>query len=384
MAGSIEKRGKESYRLVYSMGFDAHGKRIKRTRTIKAKTKKEAEIALAKFVAEIEAGEYIKPQKIMLINFIKEWRIRYANKVLAPKTLESYNVYINSRIIPSLGHLRLDQIKPVHLMDFLEGLEKERKDGKKGGLSVETIRYNHRVLKNIFSRAVEWEFIKANPMEHVPKLKAKSSSVQVYNLEQVQSMMEKLKNEKMSWRILIMLAITCGLRRGELLGLEWKHVNFKEETLYINQSVQYLKGKGFIIKEPKTKNSVRKVAIPVSLIPILKEYKKAKMEEKELIAELWEGGEHEFLFSAWNGKPLNPSSVGTYWRRFIKRNNLPYIPFHGLRHTSATLLINKGVHMKTISARLGHASISTSMNIYGHALLDADKASANHFVEIVK
>ncbi|HDR7252620.1 TPA: site-specific integrase [Bacillus pacificus] len=384
MAGSIEKRGKESYRLVYSMGFDAHGKRIKRTRTIKAKTKKEAEIELAKFVSEIEVGEYIKPEKIMLINFIEEWRIRYANKILAPKTFESYNVYIDSRIIPSLGHLRLDQIKPVHLMDFLESLEKERKDGKKGGLSVETIRYNHRVLKNIFSRAVEWEFIKVNPMEHVPKLKAKPSSVQVYNLEQVQRMMGKLKDEKMSWRVLIMLAITCGLRRGELLGLEWKHVNFKEETLYINQNVQYLKGKGFIIKEPKTKNSVRKVAIPVSLIPILKEYKKVKMEEKELIAELWEGDEHEFLFSAWNGKPLNPSSVGTYWRRFIKKNELPYVPFHGLRHTSATLLINKGVHMKTISARLGHASISTSMNIYGHALLDADKASANHFVEIVK
>ncbi|HDT6574873.1 TPA: site-specific integrase [Bacillus cereus] len=384
MAGSIEKRGKESYRLVYSMGFDPHGKRIKRTKTIKAKTKKEAEIELAKFVAEIEVGEYIKPEKIMLINFVKEWRIRYANKVLAPKTLESYDVYINSRIIPSLGHLRLDQIKPVHLMDFLESLEKERKDGKKGGLSVETIRYNHRVLKNIFSRAVEWEFIKTNPMEPVPKLKAKPSSVQVYNLEQVQRMMGKLKDEKMSWRVLIMLAITCGLRRGELLGLEWKHVNFKEETLYINQNVQYLKGEGFIIKEPKTKNSVRKVAIPVNLIPILKEYKKVKMEEKELIDERWEGGEHEFLFSAWNGKPLNPSSVGTYWRRFIKKNELPYVPFHGLRHTSATLLINKGVHMKTISARLGHASISTSMNIYGHALLDADKASANHFVEIVK
>ncbi|MBJ7931848.1 site-specific integrase [Bacillus cereus group sp. N31] len=346
LAGSIEKRGKESYRLVYSMGFDAHGKRIKRTRTIKAKTKKEAEIELAKFVAEIEVGEYIKPEKIMLINFIEEWRIRYANKILAPKTFESYNIYIDSRIIPSLGHLRLDQIKPVHLMDFLESLEKERKDGKKGGLSVETIRYNHRVLKNIFSRAVEWEFIKVNPMEHVPKLKAKPSSVQVYNLEQVQRMMGKLKDEKMSWRVLIMLAITCGLRRGELLGLEWKHVNFKEETLYINQNVQYLKGKGFIIKEPKTKNSVRKVAIPVSLIPILKEYKKVKMEEKELIAELWEGDEHEFLFSAWNGKPLNLSSVGTYWRRFIKKNELPYVPFHGLRHTSATLLINKGVHMK--------------------------------------
>ncbi|WP_409347058.1 site-specific integrase [Paenibacillus sp. MBLB4367] len=111
----------------------------------------------------------------------------------------------------------------------------------------------------------------------------------------------------------------------------------------------------------------------------LKEYKLHCNKERMKASELWEGGEYFFLFTAWNGKPISPFSVNNYWGRFIKRNNLKYIRFHDLRHTSATLLLNQGVHAKIISSRLGHADITTTLNIYAHALQEADQAAADQF-----
>jgi integrase len=115
------------------------------------------------------------------------------------------------------------------------------------------------------------------------------------------------------------------------------------------------------------------------LIPLFKKLKRQKTEERIKAEELWEGGQFIFVFSSWNGKPLHPSSVKTWRKRFTARKELPYIRFHDLRHTSGTLLLNQGVHMKTISARLGHSNILTTMNIYGHALESADREAANKF-----
>lgn len=178
---------------------------------------------------------------------------------------------------------------------------------------------------------------------------------------------------------MISLALTTGLRRGELLGLEWKYVNFENGTIDVRQSLTFVKELGYLVKEPKTKNSVRIVSIPPSLIPDLKALKIESSKDRMKSEELWEGGDRFFVFSSWNGKPLYPSSVKTWWSRFTKRHNLKYIRFHDLRHTSVTLLINKGVHAKIISERLGHANILTTMNIYGHALRSADLEAAKHF-----
>ncbi|MFY0544943.1 site-specific integrase [Brevibacillus sp. H7] len=161
--------------------------------------------------------------------------------------------------------------------------------------------------------------------------------------------------------------------------MEWKHIDLEAGTIDVRQSLTFVKGIRYQIIEPKTKNSVRKVAMPPSVIPEEKALKVQSVKDRMQSGELWEGGEHFFVFSSYNGKPLYPSSVKTWWSRFIKRNALRYIRFHDLRHTSATLLINKGVHAKIIWERLGHANILTTMNIYGHALRSADQEAAKHF-----
>ncbi|WP_310877591.1 site-specific integrase [Priestia megaterium] len=379
MAGSIEKRGKESWRLTYSMGFDQNGKRIKRTKTVKCKTKSEAKKELAKFITEIEAGEYIAPEKMKLALFIEEWKEKYAQNNLAPATLLTYETHLKNRIIPYFGHMSLDQFKPIHIINFLKLLEEEgqRKDKKEGSLSSATIEYNHRILRNIFNRAVEWQLIKKSPVEAVKKPKRVQKETSVYNQKEANLLFDCLIKEKLMWQIMITIAITTGLRRGELLGLEWKHIDLEKGTIQVRQTISY--AKGYIIKEPKTKGSVRTIAMPLFLVQQIKPYKHLVNQERIKAGELWEGGEYFFVFSCWHGKPLHPSGVTTWWRRFLTKNKLRYIRFHDLRHTSATLLINQGVHPKTISSRLGHANIRTTMDIYGHALQEADQGAASHF-----
>lgn len=374
---SIEKRSKNSYRLVVEAGYDNAGKRIKRSKTIKASGIREAEKELAKFQVEVEAGEYIAPEKMVFSKFVTEWNEKYGTKHLELKTLESYSHMLRNHIIPTFGHKRLDEIKPLHIITLLKTLEQDdaRKDGKTGGLSSTTLRFIHRILKDIFDRAVEWRVIKESPVQAIKRPKVAKTNVDVYCESEVSELLEALSNEPIHWKLMIKLALTTGLRRGEILALEWKNVNLEQRLIEVNQSLTYVKGKN-IIKSPKTKNSIRRVSIPEVLVEDLKRYKAQCIREREQMAECWAGGDHFFVFSAWNGKPYYHTAPGTWLRRFLKRKKLKPIRFHDLRHTSATLLINQGVHAKTIAGRLGHADIRTTMNIYGHALLDADQVAA--------
>ncbi|MFY0544944.1 site-specific integrase [Brevibacillus sp. H7] len=187
---------------------------------MKCKTKREAEKELAKFVTEVEAGEYIAPEKMTFAAFAGEWREKYAKRELSAKTLENYDIQINKRLLPEFGHLRLDQIKPLHIVSFLENLQQDggRKDGKEGKLSSGMIEYIHRVLKNVFNRAVDWKVIKTRPMEGLKKPKVEQAEMSVCDEEEVQQLFLALEKEKLMRRVMITLALTTGLRRGEAPG----------------------------------------------------------------------------------------------------------------------------------------------------------------------
>ncbi|GGF24287.1 site-specific integrase [Halobacillus andaensis] len=379
MAGSIEKRGNNSWRLIYSMGYDQAGKRVKKTRTVKAKNKTEAKKLLAEFVTEIEAGAYIDPSKMKFESFVSEWKEKYAKKHLAPKTIETYSYPLRNYLIPTFGQLKLDEIKPIRIINYLDSLGHDgvRKDGKEGGLASTSILYHYRILEDIFNRAAEWKLIKESPVKTVKRPKIESKKTEVYTQDEVQQLFSMLENQPIHQSLIIKLAITTGLRRGELLGLQWEDIDFDKRTIEVNHTLQHIKEEGFQLRKPKTKSSLRTVVAPIHLIEELKEYKHVKNKERLQVAEHWEGGNHSFVFSTWNGKPLYPTVPGTWWRRFIKRTGFKHIRFHDLRHTAATLLINQGVHAKVISERLGHADIKTTMNIYGHYVRQADEEAAD-------
>jgi integrase len=165
--------------------------------------------------------------------------------------------------------------------------------------------------------------------------------------------------------------------------LEWNHINWETGVLDVVQSVSMSPEGIAHVKEPKTRNSKRKVALPITMLEELKEYYLYKLEERDKIGDRWQGGKYSFMFCHSDGRAFHQERPYLWFRAFIKKNNLRYIRFHDLRHTSATLLINQGVHAKLISERLGHGNINTTMNVYEHALQSADQSTADKFEAIL-
>ena len=188
-----------------------------------------------------------------------------------------------------------------------------------------------------------------------------------------------MKDELLHWQVFISLALACGFRRGELLGLEVKHIDEDNKTIEIEQSISRGKGGRPYFKSPKSFSGYRVVSVPDSVMVLLKKYLHERNKEKLRLQDQWpKDREHDWLFyNIKNGNHLYPSTPTTWWRRFTERAGLRYIRLHDLRHTSATLLINQQIHSKIISERLGHADIRITMNTYGHQIREADEKAAN-------
>ncbi|RDW15963.1 tyrosine-type recombinase/integrase [Oceanobacillus chungangensis] len=379
MAGSIQDRGNGSFLLSYHIGYDAKGKRIRKTRTVKAKNPTEAKKKLAAFVTEIETGQYVAPSHTRFSDYVKVWR-KHAIKKLSPNTLETYTYSLDGRILPALGHYKMEEITHVHINGFLESLE--------GVLSSSTIKKQYNILSSIFKLAKKNEIINHNPMEKSEKPSVTYKEGDVYNSSELNELYQLLnKEENKQMVLLIKMALKTGMRKGELLALQWDDVDFNTNTVHIRHSLSYTKDNGYFLKEPKTKGSFRKVAPPKKLMDELKKHIFKKKTDRMEAAELWEGGKYYFVFSSEMGKPYNLDVPNRWWTRFhervnkeLKKNDKPplkKIRFHDLRHTAATDLINKGANIHSISKRLGHANITTTMNIYGHYLEEADQKIAD-------
>ena len=177
----------------------------------------------------------------------------------------------------------------------------------------------------------------------------------------------------MKYKVAIILDVFTGVRLGELMGLEWNDIDFKNKEIIINKASQYLPEKGVYTKEPKTSSSYRNVSIPDSVIEMLQEYKKWYDSQKELCGEFWNDSDR--LFVQDNGKPMHPDTVSKWFGKFIRKIGLPVINFHGIRHTNATLLISQNVDVAVVAARLGHAQISTTFNFYVHPLASHNRSA---------
>ena len=401
MKGSVEKRGENSYRLIVSGGFDSQGKRIihRKTVQVEGKTdrskKKNAENELAKFLAEIERGEFYDVKNIKLKDFADMWLTKYGKHNLAKRTYIRYEELINNRIIPDLGHKKLTEIRPHQLIKFYDSLQEEgaRKDGKKGGLSPTTIIQIHRILSSMYNTAVRWEMAHSNPVERVKPPKKKRVEVDYYDEAQTEKLVKALREEPLKYQVFITLALVTGARRGELAALEWTDIDFEGSIININKSAHYIEGEGMSLSETKNTHSDRKVSVPDFAIDLLKEYRKQwleiklkigdKWQEKDDLSqdylETWEG--KELLFTTWNGWPVHINSLSKWFRKFLERHDLPRIKLHALRHTAATLFIAWGIPTRTVSQILGHARTSTTQDIYAKSLETVEQVASRRMHE---
>ena len=382
MAGRIEKRGKNSYRLTVSEGFDLNGKPMIHRKTVHG-NKKDAEVELAKFVTEVQNGLVIDGKSLKFSEFTEIWKRDYGSKELAPSTYKRYCRMLETRLLPYFGHFYINKIKPTDIMKFYDLLEKDtqlvRKKGNNGSktkkpLSGKTILEHHRLLRAMLHKAVYWQLIVANPAERVQPPKARKPKRRSYDDDQTKILLENLEllpSEDTKYKVAIILTVFTGVRLGELMGLEWQDVDFKNGIISINRSSQYLADMGVFTKVPKTESSIREIAIPEFIIALLDEYKLWYEEQKSIYGELWTNSDR--LFVQADGKPMHPSTISKWFVKYVGQIGLPVINFHGLRHTNASLLVAQNIDIAVISARLGHAQISTTLDFYVHPLLSHNR-----------
>lgn len=425
MASIIERNG--SFRITVSKGFDIFGKRLRETFTYTPdpsltpkKQRRAAEEYARQLEAKIQNGAATEGHKITLKEFSERWFSEYAESQLHPGTVEKYSREMETKILPVLGHLKLTELRPMNLNGFLSSLTKDgaRKDGKQGGYSKASIAKTRNVLSSILRTATEWGLIDENPLEKVhPKIEAAADTVKYFTPEQAAAFLEYLekpytvkihghkrtddtgkpytvpdyeskKEVPEQLKVLFNLALFGGLRKGELLALEWSDFDFKNDTVQISKAVTMV-GSEQVTKAPKTKTSHRTVSLPHFLMQRIHRMKLDRALYRLGLGDYWQGG--QWLFIQSNGKQMNYSTPYQAFHEIIVRynadkgpgNRLPLIPLHGLRHTSATLLIASNQDIRTVSSRLGHAQASTTMNIYAHALQESDRKAVNALEEML-
>ncbi|WP_312474146.1 site-specific integrase [Neobacillus sp.] len=388
---SMQKRGENSWLLVVESGYNAKGDRARRTKTVRVedkallKTKKKLQDyldgELYKFRIEVEAGEYISPEKMLFSAFVEEWRKKYLIKEFSQTTINQYNSLLKNHILPAFGHIRIDKFNTMQIINLFSQLREKgsRKDGRGETLSDRTISHVYRVLKKLFDKAEEWNVIKDNPIKKVSKPKFEEKEMEYYEGEEARFVILALEKEEIMWKLFFLGAMLGGLRRGELIALQWSDIDFETLCISIDKNIPLTENGEPIIKKPKTKKSIRIVDMPEWYMEDLKRYKLAWKQTKLCLGNHWEGGDKEYIFHGGKGKPLFHTTPTTKWRRFIDKNNLKYIRLHDLRHTMVTLLIEAGTNMKAIQKRAGHSSVKVTSDIYGHITKKVSRATADQF-----
>ncbi|MBQ7661216.1 MAG: site-specific integrase [Clostridia bacterium] len=382
---TITKRG-NTYRIRVSCGYDASGRQIVRSMTYTPPEnitprglQKELNRIAVEFEIKVQSGNYVDASNIRFADFCDKY-LEMAKTTLSPNTLAFAHYVVEQMIKPMLGHMKLQDIRPLHVQQFINALAKDgaRADGKGSRLSPATIKRDFTVLKSIMAKAYKLGLIDRNPTEtarlDLPEVVEKE--VEIFTKEEAAHMLACLDDEPLAFQVLIHLALVTGARRGELVALKWDCIDLIRKTLAIKQSSYKLKGEETRNKAPKTRGSVRTVALPEYLIAMLRDYRAWQLKEQMRLGDCWRG--EGYLFTQWNGKQMNPQTPTRQFTKFLARHGIPHRKFHALRHTSATLLLASGTNIKTVAARLGHTQLSTT-NRYVHALRDADQAAADTF-----
>lgn len=250
-----------------------------------------------------------------------------------------------------------------------------------GKLAPRTIVEHHRVISTILATAVKWNYLEKNPAERADPPKIPYQEMRYLDEEEAKEMLILLESEPIQYRTMITLLVYTGIRRGELCGLEWKDIDYENKVIHISRSSQYLGGKQFLTKEPKTRSGIRHFVMSETICRMLKEYQLWQLQQRFKAGTDWQDTDR--LFTQWNGLPFYPDTITEWFSKFLKRSGLPHVTLHSLRHTNATLMIAEGIDVCAVSKRLGHSSTSITLNVYAHALKSKDEAAAEALEKVL-
>lgn len=268
-------------------------------------------------------------------------------------------------------------------------VERTKKDGK---LNNSVIRYQA-MLSSIFKKGVQWGLINENPCSRAEHPKAEEIDVRVLTEEEIPKLLDALSDAPPQYSVITQLALLLGARRGEICALRWSDVDFEKGTLSIKRTVQSIPGIGLVFNAPKTRRGKRCLRIGADCVELLQEYRRYQKVKRFRIGSAWvrkvtlENGkvvDNDMLFTKWNGEPMDPDIISSWFPKFLEAHDLPSIHFHSLRHSNASILIAAHVPITTVSGRLGHAQTSTTLNYYASAIQSADAAAADALEGVIR
>jgi integrase len=361
MRGHIRERSPGHWAIVIDIRDPGTGKRKRKWHTFRG-TKREAETKCSRLVALIDGDGYQEPTKVTLSQFLEQWLEAHRSQV-APRTFERYGQLVRTGIIPLLGNAVLSKLGPQQIAAaYAKALASGRRDGA-GGLSPRTVVHMHRVLRQALQQAFEWGLLARNPAAQVRPPKVEKKSMNVLDPAQTAALLAHFRPTRTF--IPVLLAALCGLRRGEVVALKWKHVDIANATMAVCESLEQTKA-GIRRKETKG-GRARSVAIPALVIPELRRHRARQIEE---LLRLGVGLDDEFpIVAKEDGGILQPNSLTHEFVRILALSeSLPRIRFHDLRHGHATHMLASGVHPKIAQERLGHSTIAITLDLYSHVM----------------
>ncbi len=386
MANISERRDKSgklvSFQIRVHRGRDSTGKQLKPfTDTFKVEPSWSEKTARKK--AEAYAAVFEKQCKDGHISDNRQTFEKYCEYVISLKeqtgtkhsTICLYKA-LTKRIYPAIGHLKVKDIRTDTLNVFYSELQKNGQNKATGGkLSAKTVIEHHRLISTVLQQAVKEQIIMYNPARNTTLPKREKKKVNYFQPETVAAIRNALEKEPLKWKTLVHMLLITGARRGEILGLKWDCVDFKNNRVHICNNVLYTPDRGIYEDTPKTSRSDRIIALPPETMRLLAEYKMWQTKEINRLQGFFI--DRNFLFAQDNGSPIHPSSVKVYLDRFSEKNGLPHLNAHAFRHTMASILYFNGVDSVSISKRLGHSQPSTTTDIYAHIIEKADETSAD-------
>lgn len=248
-------------------------------------------------------------------------------------------------------------------------------------LSSKTVLNYHRLLSSIMRKAVRWQLIPFNPCERVDPPKVKKAQIECLDVDEAVRLVELLGNAPIYYRTAIIVLLFTGMRRGELLGLEWRDIDFSKSLISISRSQLYLPERGLFEDATKNESSERILKVSKTVLQALMELHRWQMEQSFLLADAWMGSNK--VFTGAEGDDMRPDTLTNWFRDFIDATDLPPIHLHSLRHTNATLAIANGVAITTVAGQLGHADANTTTKIYAHAIQSAQAEAADRMEDIL-
>ncbi len=382
---TIRKRG-NTYQIRVSCGYDTNGNQVIQTTTWKP----EPNMTARQIEKEVQKQAMLFEEKclkgqitanVKFETFAEQWFEEYAKLNLRHTSYERMR-QLTQRVYPAIGHLRLDKITGRHVQQFINDLALNGKSMKTGRpLSRKTAIHHLSFISDVFSYAVKMDMLSENPCRKVTVPKGEKKEKEIYTLEEIEVLFRLLETAPLKYRTFFTLAIYSGFRRGELLGLEWKDIDWEHNVISVRRTSNYTADKGIYTDTTKTKKSQRSLKFPPMVMDLLKSYKSEQDEEKVKLGSKWI--DYDRLFVKYDGQPMNNNTPYFWFTEFCKENNFRFCDIHSMRHFYASALINEGVDAATVSGALGHSVISTTTSIYCHAFQQAQARAGDAIASVL-